>query len=98
MGGQGAKFLVMTLCQVLFGTYFHTRKVKHWGGGHGPRGPPGSATVLTLTEHSIVRQYHDLCWHASVMCEIVPRNMCRLLVATILRIMNMQYKVFNAYY
>ena len=40
MGGQGAKFLVMTLCQVLFCTYFHMQKMKTWGqGGHGPRGP-----------------------------------------------------------
>ena len=48
-GGQGAKFLVMTLCQVLFGTYFHTRKVKTCGQGAMAPVPRTSATVYGIT-------------------------------------------------
>ena len=47
---QGAKFLVMAYVwggpKVLFGTYFHTRKVKNWGWGSWPPWPPGSATEI----------------------------------------------------
>ena len=53
MGGQGAKCLVMALHlgpggpKVLFGTYFHTRKLQNWGqGGHGPVALPGSAIII----------------------------------------------------
>ena len=44
--GQGAN-LGPGVPKVLFGTYFHTQKVKNWGqGAMAPRCPTGSATGL----------------------------------------------------
>ena len=52
MGGQGAKFLVMTLCLgtggpkgLVWYIFSYAKGEKLGLGGHGPKGPPASATV-----------------------------------------------------
>ena len=53
----------------MFGTYFHTRKVKNWGQGEPwPPWPPGSATARLFL--CIIRCMHSQCILVNFCCYI----------------------------